>query len=270
MPTPRNLNEINFSRSGTGTALVWAHGLLGSMQAEDALGIYAWHRFPKDLSLLRYDAPGHGLTSLSTQMSSYLWANLADCLLDIVNQVSLDMPMIVGGQSMGAATAIYAALAEPEKVKAMILMNPPTAWETRIVQRDYYRKVAKAAKILGGKGLARINAKHIDRMLPRFIINAHKHSVLGMLDGLKSMKRQSLFQLFNAAAENDLPDKAVLKKLTMPCLILAWAEDETHPLSTANTLAECLPNAKLMVADNMSDVEDWPEAISAFCQQVTR
>jgi pimeloyl-ACP methyl ester carboxylesterase len=267
MTHPFDINQFNYRSTGKGSALIWSHGLLGCMQSEDALGIYAWHRFPKKLTLLRFDAIGHGLSATTNNKSDYLWTSLAEDTYQLGTKVLGDTAVVLGGQSMGCASSLFAAILHPEWVKGLILMNPPTAWELRVKQKEYYHKVAKAAKMLGGKGLAKINAKHIDRMLPSWLIDAHKHSVLGMLDGLKSMKRGSLEQLFLAAAENDFPTHEQLAKLNIPCLILAWDGDETHPLSCAKTLAEVMPNATLHIAQSMADVDDWPEHIIDFCRQ---
>ncbi|QIR14916.1 alpha/beta fold hydrolase [Shewanella aestuarii] len=269
-----DLEKLNYVVSGNGPALVWAHGLLGSMQSEDALGIYAWHRFAKNLQLLRYDAPGHGLSLPTDNQDDFLWSNLGRLMLQMADEkLFVDngkaVPFVLGGQSMGCASSLHAALAAPELLRGLILMNPPTAWQTRSKQKQQFLKIAKAAKILGAKGFARINAKHIDRMLPNWIIDAHKHSVLGMLDGLKGMKKRTLHQVFSAAAVNDLPALNELTQIKVPCLILAWDDDATHPLETANMLAKTLPNAQLHVAKCMADVEEWPELIVGFCRTVT-
>ena len=144
-------------------------------------------------------------------------------------------------------------------------MNPPTAWHTRAAQVDDYHKIAKAARILGGKGLAKINAKHWDKLLPSWLISGHEHSVLGMLDGLKLMTRQTLDRLFRAAAMNDLPNKQQLAGLTIPTLILAWHGDKAHPVETAIELHKALPNSILHIADSVDEVNEWPELISEFC-----
>jgi len=265
MPQSFDINKFNYRSTGFGSPLVWSHGLLACMQSEDALGIYAWHRFPKKLTLLRYDACGHGLSASSNNKTDYLWTNLATNIEQLISAVLGDQTVILGGQSMGCASSLFSALNHPDKVKGLILMNPPTAWKLRASQHDYYIKVAKAAKILGGKGLAKINANHIDRMLPPWLIEAHKHSVLGMLDGLKSMKRSSLESIFLAAAENDLPSHEQLSQLHIPCLILAWDNDVNHPLSSAKTLASLLPSSELHQAKNMADVDEWPQLIIDFC-----
>ncbi|WP_282111058.1 alpha/beta fold hydrolase [Shewanella algicola] len=260
-----NINQFNCSISGKGQSLVWAHGLCGSMQSEDAIGVYAWHRFPKKLQLIRYDAIGHGLSTQGESVDDYLWPNLAKDMLRVAEHYRATTPLILGGQSMGCATSLFAVLAQPENVKGLVLMTPPVAWQARAAKVDYYHKIAKAARILGGKGLAQMNAKHLDKMLPSWIIDAHKHSVLGMLDGLKSMKRQTLNQLFTAAALNDLPTKQQLSTIQVPTLILAWQGDEAHPIDSAISLNKSLPNATLHIANSMDDFNDWPALISDFC-----
>jgi pimeloyl-ACP methyl ester carboxylesterase len=260
-----NINQFNCSISGKGQSLVWAHGLCGCMQSEDAIGVYAWHRFPKKLQLIRYDAIGHGLSTQGESVDDYRWPNLAKDMLRVAEHYRAATPLILGGQSMGCATSLYAALMYPERVKGLILMTPPIGWQARANQVDYYHKIAKAARILGGKGLAKMNAKHLDKMLPSWLIDAHKHSVLGMLDGLKSMKRQTLHQLFTAAADNDLPTIEQLTSIDVPTLILAWEGDDAHPVESAITLQKTLPHATLHIASSMDDVNDWPALISEFC-----
>ena len=260
-----NINQFNCSISGKGSTLVWAHGLCGCMQSEDAIGLYAWHRFPKKLQLIRYDAIGHGLSAQGDSVDDYLWPNLAKDMLRVAAHYRAPTPLILGGQSMGSATSLYAALAQPELVKGLVLMTPPIGWQARAAQVDYYHKIAKAARILGGKGLAQMNAKHLTKMLPSWLVNAHKHSVLGMLDGLKSMKRQTLHQLFTAAAHNDLPSKQQLATINVPTLILAWEGDDAHPVASAKALHKALPHSTLHVASKMDHVDEWPELISEFC-----
>jgi len=260
-----NINQFNCSISGKGQTLIWAHGSTGSIQSEDAIGLYAWHRFPQKLQLIRYDAVGHGLSSAGSCLEDYVWPELANDMLSVATHFRAPSELILGGQSMGSATCLYAALKHPEKVKGLVLMNPPIAWQARAAQVEHYHKIAKAARIWGGKGLAKINAKHLNNMLPSWFIHGHQHSALGMLDGLKQMTRETLDRLFRAAALNDLPNKQQLATLTMPTLILAWHGDAAHPIETAIELHQTLPHSTLHIAHSMDDVNDWPELIRDFC-----
>jgi len=49
-------------------------------------------------------------------------------------------------------SSIYAALECPERIKAMVLMLPSTAWETRIAQARRYRLLALVGLLVGVVG----------------------------------------------------------------------------------------------------------------------
>src|SRR5205814_608983 len=46
---------------------------------------------------------------------------------------------VLGGASMGTATALHAAVRAPERVEGLVLTIPPTAWGGRRVQAGIYR-----------------------------------------------------------------------------------------------------------------------------------
>ena len=127
--------EFNVQVSGEGPAFIWAHGLTASMVSEDLLGIFEWDEFLDNIQLLRYDARGHGETEPSYTPADYHWSNLAKDMLSVADALGID-EFVAGGQSMGCATTIYAGLMAPERIKGLVLMNPPTAWETRAAQGD--------------------------------------------------------------------------------------------------------------------------------------
>ena len=83
------------------------------------------------------------------------------------------------------------------------------------------------------------------------------------------MRRCTLFNLFRGAALTDLPKESELARLNMPTLILAWSDDPTHPLQTAETLARLLPNAQLQVARSNAEVLLWPQLIRDFVSKVS-
>ncbi|MGW7458428.1 alpha/beta fold hydrolase [Streptomyces sp. NPDC054797] len=62
----------------------------------------------------------------------------------------------------------------------------------------------------------------------------------------------------------DLPPPAAITALRQPALVLAWADDPGHPLSTAVTLADRLPGARLLVARTRAEVGTWGERMAEF------
>lgn len=264
-----NQHELNVRSQGAGPVFVWGHGLMASMHSEDALGLFEWPAFPKDLCLVRYDARGHGSSEVSLQPEGYHWDQLGRDMSALAQMNAKGHGYTLGGQSMGSATAIYAALQCPDQVRGLVLVNPPTAWQTRAAQGAFYRKTAWLSGLLGGNLLAKSARKNLQRMLPYWLLEARSGEVQGILEGLRALRRRTLFNLFRGAASTDLPPEALIASLGMPTLILAWSDDPTHPLQTAETLARLMPNAQLRVARSNNEVLLWPELIRDFVSKVS-
>ena len=260
--------EFNVQVSGKGDALLWGHGLTASIKSEDLLDIFEWDKFPKERRLVRYDARGHGETQPSFSPTHYHWESMAQDMILVADALGIEK-FIAGGQSMGCASTIYVGMNSPHRVKGMILMNPPTAWETRAEQVSRYKTLAKIGGLLGGGILAKVMARNPERLLPGWLVEAKREKVYGFLEGIKPMKRKTLSNLFNGAALSDLPPREKIKTINHPALILGWSGDPSHPIETATELNELLPQSTLVVADNYSDFQRWPEIIREFVANVT-
>lgn len=258
---------FNIQMTGQGKPLIWGHSLTSSMAGEDALDIFRWNAFPKDVQLVRYDARGHGETESTYRPEDYRWQSLAEDMVAIAEALHLDQ-FLAGGQSMGCATSILTALRVPHRIKGLILVNPPNAWEMRKSQTDANKKMAKAGHLLGGKLLAKLASKSLRRDLPDWLKGAPDEIVASTLEGLKRMDRRTLSTVFKGAALTDLPPREVVQSIDVPALILAWTGDPTHPVEIAAELNRLLPQSKLAVAKEFSDVERWPEVIQDFVSRI--
>ena len=137
----------------------------------------------------------------------------------------------IGGASMGAATALWVAVTEPDRVDRLVLALPPTAWETRGRSAGLYRvSGAVSARLpLGG-----------------------------------SRRRATVLR---GAAESDLPDHDSIAAITVPTLILAWRYDPIHPVRTAEALRDLLPAADLHVTRRPGDTTGWVERLRDFLRR---
>jgi len=260
--------EFNVRVTGEGEAFLWGHGLMASMASEDRLDLFEWDKFPKDRKLIRYDARGHGETEPSYSPADYHWRNLAKDMTAVADSLGIEK-FTAGGQSMGCATTLYAGLLAPRRVRGLVFVNPPTAWETRAAQGEFYRKMAKLGGLLGGKTLAKVSGRNIDRLLPGWLLEAKGEKGEGVLEGLKPLKRKTLSNLFRGAAGTDFPSREEIKTLDLPALVLAWTGDPTHPIETAVELDKLLPQSTLVVAKGYSDFERWPQLIREFVSRTT-
>ena len=238
---------------------MWAHGLTSSRALEDALGLFGWLGLDS-LRVIRYDARGHGGSGGSPDAAVYTWPALAEDLLGVMDAVGVRR-CAVGGASLGSATALHAAMAMPSRVERLVLVIPPTAWETRAASRD----------------LNLAGARLVDDVGPQAVVDVLQQqpplAVLGELgerwrdEGLRQlldMDRALLSAIYRGAAASDLPPAPVLSSVVAPTLLLAWSGDPAHPVSTARQLADALPNAQLHVADDLGGIRSWPLVINEF------
>jgi pimeloyl-ACP methyl ester carboxylesterase len=259
------IDNINFNVriQGRGTPLIWGHGLASSMKGEDALNLFKWGGFSKNIRLIRYDARGHGKTQSTYAPDHYRWQHLAEDMTAIADALHLDT-YAAGGQSMGSATAIHAALKVPHRIKGLVLATPPTAWKKRKAHTSYYYKMARRSGLLGGRLLAGLVNRGLKNAPPDWLAGAPETKIKSTAEGLKSIGRKTLSVLFKGAALTDLPPKEAIQSIDIPALILAWTGDPGHPIEVAVELNELLPNSDLVVAKNYADVQKWSLLIESF------
>ena len=131
---------------GHGPAFVWGHGLTSSRASEDRLPLLDWSAFTgAGRQVVRYDAAGHGETGGPADPAAYQWPELARDLLALLDVLGLDR-VDAGGASMGCASTLHAAVRAPERFDRLVLVIPPTAWETRAAQAEIYEAGADLAE----------------------------------------------------------------------------------------------------------------------------
>lgn len=231
-----------------GPALLWTHGVFHPIDVDDRSPLGPMFDALPDVRVIRYDTRGQGRTPALETDEAHRWDALADELLALADALGLDR-FVAGGISMGAAITLHAALRAPERITAMILLAPPTAWETRPAAQESYRALAS---LDGPRAVAARVASDIERDMPDGVIPA---PLQFMVDELAKSDATALGRVLRAAAVSDLPAREALSTLAVPTLLLPWVDDSGHPISTAEALQETLPNARTVVLRGVSDTE---------------
>lgn len=233
--------KSDLPRAGCKTVVVLGHGLgVGNLKKRDHVSD-RWIRLASEACLrgeqvgvVSYTARGHGASTgwectAGSDKEQFTWARLAGDMLDVANHFELPS-FVAGGSSMGSATALYTAIRNPDRVRGLVLMRPPTAWASRAARKQNLLSVAQDLQNKSQFG------------------EQHHNVLLG-------------------AAKADLPplDSELYCRIQCPVLILAIAGDEAHPVSTAEGLAGVLARASLHVAADVDNAaQSWPELISDF------
>ncbi|MFJ8311586.1 MULTISPECIES: alpha/beta fold hydrolase [unclassified Streptomyces] len=250
--------RLDYDDRGEGPLAVYAHGAPLSREAEAGLGMFGWgpvERLP-GRRFVRYDARGHGASTGRPDPDDYRFEQLANDLVALLGHLGGEAPVTGMGSSLGCATVLHAAVRQPLLFARLVLLIPPTAWETRPPQAATYRKVADLVEERGAAVLAAATAA--TRVPPSLA------GVPGYPPREFGVSGELVPAVFRGLAESDLPDRDLLAQLPQPALVLALADDPAHPLSTAEQLAATLPGARLHVSSDSADVATWGERIAEF------
>jgi len=252
--------SIDHERVGTGPTLIWGHGLTSSRADEASPPVLIdWGRVAGTVDVVRYDAAGHGRSEATTDLQRYRWDELARDQQVLASQLGIGSS-IVGGASMGAATALHRAVLHPEAVQALVLVIPPTAWSTRAAQAGNYRRMAELIEA-GSLDTVLAAGRQMDPPDPFVGVEGwHDRSA----SRLRAFEPERLAGLFRGAAEADLPSPEDLVTIEVPTLILAWTGDPGHPVETARRLDELLPNTTCHEASTLAEVEAWTDQLIDF------
>ncbi len=252
--------ELEHERRGSGPTLLWGHGLTSSRADELTPPVLIdWDRASASLDVIRYDARGHGRSGFTTDPSGYGWDELAIDQLALADHLGLDR-YAVGGASMGAGTALHVAVAAPERVSALALVIPPTAWGNRREQVSAYGRMAEL--IAGGRLDAVIAAGRLVAAPDPFVDLDGWHD--RSAERLRAFDPARLAGLFLGAATADLPPPDAVAAIEAPVLILAWTGDPGHPVETADRLAELLPGAEVVRASTADELDTWTDRLVGF------
>jgi pimeloyl-ACP methyl ester carboxylesterase len=249
-------------QAGQGMPLVWGHSLMGSMVSEDIAGLIDWEEVARHVAVTRYDARGHGQSEGTTDPRDYRWEIIAGDMLALAESAADDRGAggyVLGGISMGAATALEAAVQAPERTAGLILTLPPTAWETRPRQAAIYRRMSWVSGALGSAPY-----KLLDWLPKPVSDNSFSRLALATVKGLARADSRYMQATLKGAALSDLPPRSVLETLDVPTLIMAWEGDKAHPVATAEALAESLPNTHDLIITHPQDPPDWTHHIVEF------
>jgi pimeloyl-ACP methyl ester carboxylesterase len=256
--------ELAVAESGTGTPVIWGHGLTSSMAAEKAMGMGVAD-LPEDrYRLIRYDARAHGDSGATLDPEDYTYPALAADQLALADALGVNR-FVTGGMSLGTGTALHVAVTAPERVLALVLGIPPTGWEGRRARGATYQDRGRLLREQGRDAL--IDTVMSEPLAPIFAPFAEQVEA-GIRARYESYDPEVLAPLLTGIGGSDLPDPDAIATLTMPVLVLAWTGDPVHPEATAERLAQLLPQAEVVVSGSLKEVFGWRDRVVTFLDSV--
>jgi len=239
--------------------LVWGHGLTSSRALEDTAPVIDLRRVRDHATIVRYDAHGHGESSPLSEPSRGSWHELALDQLELIEFLGIE-DVILGGASMGAGTALHAGLMLGARVRGLVLVIPPTAWDERAAQIANYEQMAG---LVERDGVERLIAVLAAIPPPDPFVGDDEYRTRAA-ERLRSAEPTRLVANPRGAAHCDLPPVDELQTIEVPTLILAWTGDSSHPVSTATQLAAALPQCELVTSSSASELAGWTQSVIDF------
>jgi pimeloyl-ACP methyl ester carboxylesterase len=235
-----------------GPVLVLVHGFYVSLETWEP-----WvKRLGKDYRIVTVDLPGHGLTRAPKGYAYSLNANVG--FLDAFARKQGLEHFVLGGSSMGGDVAWRYALAHPERLKGLILVDAagwpdtrpghdkaPAGLETmrNPVMRLLLRDLDSSKQAGAGLRAAYFDPKFApDALVTRDIelsrAPGHRDAILDLALGYGK----------------DYATPARLAAIKLPTLILAGEKDQLVPPANASRFATAIPGSRLILYPNTGHV----------------
>lgn len=256
MPDPPDNRPFRLSEpgiagetAGTGPDVVLAHGLTATRRYV----VSGSRALPRaGYRLTTYDARGHGE---SAPAESYEYRDMVGDMLAVLDHLGAQRA-VVGGASMGAATAVAFALAHPERVRALVLITP--AYEGH-PSGDYeqWDRLADGLERGGVDGFMAAYEPSVTEPWRETVLTVarqrlaqHRHPE-AVACALRAVPRSAAFDGLEQ-----------LERIDVPVLVVGSRDeaDPAHPLRVGEEYAARLPDAALATEEPGKSPLAWQGA----------
>jgi len=251
--------RMHYRDEGQGPTILLIHGFSASL--------HTWEPWVErlatgdnrigDYRLISIDLPGHGLTRAPAGYRASIEA-YRDEVAAFVQSQNLDR-FALAGSSMGGNVAWEYALAHPEQVEALILVDS-SGWEET---RAEFARDPPVFKLLRNPTLAPV-LRDLDstRLIrgglessfvdPAFVTDAMvtRYSELSRAPG----HREILLQMTLGFRERNYATAERLAPLQMPVLVLAGDQDRLVPVDHARQFEEAIPGSQLVLFEGVGHI----------------
>ena len=225
--------------------IVLLHGTAASLQTFDAWS----NQLKKTHRVIRMDLPAYGLTGPFPDRN-YSIKHYTAFIKDFLDALKVKHA-IVAGNSLGGEIAWNYALAQPQMVQKLILIDPAG-----------YPVFSKSVPIAFTIGRTPMLNKIVTFITPRFIVKASVENIYydkskitpSLIDRyyeltLREGNRQAFVDRFKVA--KDTTAYKNIKKIQQPTLVLWGSEDLLIPVENATKFHQDLPNNSLQIIKNV-------------------
>ncbi len=223
---------------GRSEAIVLGHGLTATRHYT-VMGSKALPR--AGYRLVTYDARGHGESDPAPSPAGYEYRDLVADLEAVLDGLEIERA-VVGGASMGAATALAFALEHPERVSALVVVTPACGEH----DLEEWARLADGLRDGGVEGFMDAYRPRVAERWREAVLTATRQRLERHLhpdavaDALRVVPRSAAFEGLDA-----------LQAIEVPALVVGSGDeaDPGHPLAVAEEYARRIPRAELVTEE---------------------
>jgi pimeloyl-ACP methyl ester carboxylesterase len=222
---------------GSGPVVVLLHGfpLSRAMWQHQRKAIESTHR------LIAPDLRGHGESAAPEGV--YSMDAMADDVVELLDELRIDQPIVLGGLSMGGYVALSLVCRYPRRVRALMLIDTRAAADTPEAAR---LREAAAQSVLQANHARSIIETMVPRLFGKSTLEQHPERVGPILAEMEKTSAQGVAGALRGMARR--PDRrAELASIKVPTLVMVGQDDVISPVADAREIAEALPDARLEV-----------------------
>jgi len=232
----RNAQRAYFE-AGSGEPVVLLHGI--------GARAFSWEtqlaRWSNAYRVVAWDAPGYGHSD-DLPHSEPETAEYADALLDLLDTLAIERPIVVG-HSLGALIAGTFAARHPQRLSALVLLSVACGYgHLSFIDRE--RLFATRAGDLQAMGIAEFAQKRAASIVSPHALPEH---IARVRDAMSSIRESGYLAAMRMLTNGDL--LAITPNIRVPTLVACGSVDTVTPPEQNRRVAESIPGAAFALVD---------------------
>lgn len=230
--------------------VVLVHGLLLSQKLVRPLA--------EDLAargnfVLTLDVLGHGRSDRPEDLQAYSMMAFGHQVVGLLDHLGIE-EAVVGGVSLGANTALEAAVAAPERVRGLVISMP--VLDNALLACALAFTPLMVALTFGAPVMRVVG--RIARAVPT---EGVWHADV-LLDTLRQDPAPSAAVLQGLFFHRVAPKRHERREITAPALVIGHPRDPVHPFTDADELVEDLPDGRLVRSSSIGELFVSPRRLT--------